>query len=108
MLREICGSSLSIIVRCRAICATGAEGDYVYISTPNMLEQRARRLQEIDVKAELEVFELGQLSFAQYLIAQGLLDSRPLFQLCLGIHWAADANTASFKAMVEALPDGCN
>ena len=33
-----------------------AEGDYVYISTPNMLEQVARRLQEIGVKPELEVF----------------------------------------------------
>jgi len=84
------------------------EGDYVYISTPNMLEQGARRLQEIGVKPELEVFELGQLSFARYLIAQGLLDSPPLFQVCLGIRWAAEANTASFKAMVDALPDGCN
>ena len=46
-----------------------AEGDYVYISTPNMLEQGARRLQEIGVKPELEVFELGHLSFAKYLLS---------------------------------------
>ena len=84
------------------------EGDYVYISTPNMLEQGARRLQEIGVKPELEVFELGQLSFAKHLIAQGLLDNPPMFQVCLGIRWAAEANTASFKAMVDALPDSCN
>jgi uncharacterized protein (DUF849 family) len=85
-----------------------SEGDYVYISTPNMLEQGARRLQEIGVKPELEVFELGQLSFAKYLIKQGFLDNPPLFQVCLGIRWAAEANTSSFKAMVDALPDGCN
>ena len=85
-----------------------AEGDYVYISSPNMLEQGARRLQEIGVKPELEVFELGQLSFAKHLIAQGLLDNPPLFQICLGIRWAAEANTSSFKAMVDALPDDCN
>jgi len=83
-------------------------GDYVYISTENMLKIGAKRLQEIGVKPELEVFELGHLSFAKYLIAQGLLDSPPLFQICLGIPWAAEANTASFKAMVDALPDGCN
>ncbi len=83
-------------------------GDYVYISTENMLKIGAKRLQEIGVKPELEVFELGHLSFAKYLIAQGLLDSPPLFQVCLGIPWAAEANTASFKAMVDALPDGCN
>ena len=85
-----------------------AEGDYVYISTPNMLEQGARRLQEIGVKPELEVFELGHLSFTKHLIAQGLLDDPPLFQICLGIRWAAEANTASFKTMVDALPEGCN
>ena len=83
-------------------------GDYVYISTENMLKIGAKRLQEIGVKPELEVFELGHLSFAKYLIAQGLLDSPPLFQICLGIPWAAEANTASFKAMVDALPNGCN
>ena len=85
-----------------------AEGNYVYISTPNMLEQGAKRLQEIGVKPELEVFELGQLSFAKYMMTQGLLDSPPLFQVCLGIRWAAEANTASFKTMVDALPDDCN
>ena len=85
-----------------------AEGDYVYISTPNMLEQGAKRLQEIGVKPELEVFELGHISFAKHLIAQGLLDGPPLFQVCLGIRWAAEANTASFKTMVDALPEGCN
>jgi uncharacterized protein (DUF849 family) len=85
-----------------------AEGDYVYISTPNMLEQGARRLQEIGVKPELEVFELGHLSFAKNLITQGLLDHPPLFQICLGIRWAAEASTASFKTMVDALPNDCN
>ena len=85
-----------------------AEGDYVYISTPNMLEQGAIRLQEIGVKPELEVFELGHISFAKHLMAQGLLDDPPLFQVCLGIRWAAEASTASFKTMVDALPEGCN
>ena len=85
-----------------------AEGDYVYISTPNMLEQGARRIQEIGVKPELEVFELGHISFSKHLMAQGLLDDTPLFQVCLGIRWAAEANTASFKTMVDALPEGCN
>ena len=85
-----------------------AEGDYVYISTPNMLEQGAIRLQEIGVKPELEVFELGHISFAKHLMAQGLLDDPPLFQVCLGIRWAAEASTASFKTMVDALPGGCN
>lgn len=83
-------------------------GDYVYISTPNMLEIGAKRLQEIGVKPELEVFEFGHLSFAKHLLAKGLLDSPPMFQVCLGIRWAAESNTATFKALVDDLPEGCN
>jgi uncharacterized protein (DUF849 family) len=83
-------------------------GDYVYISTPNMLEIGAAKLQEIGVKPELEVFELGQISFAKHLMSKGLIDDPPIFQVCLGIRWAAEANTATFKAMVDDLPDGCN
>ena len=100
LLPEICS------LDCGSFNNTG--GDYVYISTPNMLEQGAKRLQEIGVKPELEVFELGHISFTKHLIAQGLLDDPPLFQVCLGIRWAAEANTASFKTMVDALPEGCN
>jgi len=83
-------------------------GNYVYISTPDMLTLGAKRLQEIGVKPELEVFEMGHISFARHLIDEGLLDSPPLFQVCLGIRWSAEANTAAFKAMVDHLPPGCN
>ena len=83
-------------------------GNYVYISTPDMLTMGAKRLQELGVKPELEVFEMGHISFARHLIDQGLLDSPPLFQVCLGIRWSAEANTAAFKAMVDHLPSDCN
>ncbi len=83
-------------------------GNYVYVSTPDMLALGARRLQEIGVKPELEVFEMGHISFARQLLDDGLLDSPPLFQICLGVRWAAEANTAAFKAMVDQLPPGCN
>ncbi len=79
-------------------------GDYVYISTQNMLETGAARLQEIGVKPELEVFDMGHLSFAKHLLKLGLLDDPPLFQLCLGIPWAAEATPNTFKAMVDELP----
>jgi len=60
-------------------------GNYVYISTPDMLTIGAKRLQALGVKPELEVFEMGHISFARHLIDQGLLDSPPLFQVCLGL-----------------------
>ena len=83
-------------------------GNYTYISTQNMLEMGAKRLQEIGVKPELEVFEFGHLWFAKHLMELGLVDSPPLFQLCLGIKWSAEATTNAFQALVAELPEGAN
>ena len=82
--------------------------NYVYVSTQTMLETGARRLQEIGVKPELEVFDAGQIWFARHLLAEGLLDEPPLFQICLGIPWGAPATPNVFQAMVNELPEGCN
>jgi uncharacterized protein (DUF849 family) len=84
------------------------EGDYVYISTPAMLRVGAERLQAIGVKPELEVFDLGHIAFAKQMLAEGLIDAPPLFQVCLGIRWGADADTRNFLTMVDQLPPGCN
>lgn len=82
--------------------------NYVYVSTQTMLELGARRLQEIGVKPELEVFDAGHIWFAKHLIEQGLIDDPPLFQVCLGIPWGAPATPGVFQAMVNELPEGCN
>jgi uncharacterized protein (DUF849 family) len=84
------------------------EGNYVYVSTPAMLRLGAARLQSIGVKPELEVFDLGHVSFARQLQSEGLLDDPPLFQVCLGIRWGAAAVTRNFVAMVDQLPEGAN
>lgn len=84
------------------------EGNYVYVSTPGMLRLGAQRLQALGVKPELEVFDLGHVSFARQLLDEGLLDAPPLFQVCLGIRWGAAADTRNFLAMVDQLPPGAN
>lgn len=82
--------------------------NYVYVSTQTMLELGAKRLQEIGVKPELEVFDTGHIWFANHMIEKGLIDSPPLFQVCLGIPWGAPATPGVFQAMVNELPAGCN
>jgi len=82
--------------------------NYVYVSTQTMLELGAKRLQEIGVKPELEVFDAGQIWFAKHMIEKGLIDSPPLFQVCLGIPWGAPATPGVFQAMVNELPEGSN
>ncbi len=39
---------------------------------------------------------------------EGLLDDKPLFQLCLGIPWGAPADTGTMKLMADMLPSNAN
>ncbi|MDP7139004.1 MAG: 3-keto-5-aminohexanoate cleavage protein [SAR324 cluster bacterium] len=76
-----------------------------YVSTPEMLREMAKKIQTYGVKPEVEVFELGHVWFAKQLFKEGLLDAPPLFQLCMGIPWTAEANTENMLAMRNMLPE---
>ena len=84
------------------------EGSLVYVSTPDMLRLGARRIRELGVKPELEIFDTGHLSFTLQMLDEELLADPPLFQLCFGIPWAAPADVGVFKACVDMLPSGSN
>ena len=90
---------------CTLDCGTlnFGDGNTIYVSTPQQLRTGARRITELGVKAELEIFDTGHLWFAKQMIKEGLLVD-PLFQLCLGIPWGAPADTTTMKAMVDNLP----
>ncbi|MFJ4382028.1 3-keto-5-aminohexanoate cleavage protein [Streptomyces albidoflavus] len=82
------------------------DGSNLYVSTPDMLRAGARRIQELGVRPELEIFDTGQLWFAKQLLAEGLLDAPTVFQLCMGIPWGAPADPGVLQSMVNMLPDG--
>jgi len=82
-----------------------SDGNSVYVSTPQQLRAGAKRIQELGVKPELEVFDSGHLWFAKQMHSEGLIDDPPMFQICLGIPWGAPADTATMKCMADALPD---
>jgi uncharacterized protein (DUF849 family) len=92
---------------CTLDCGTlnFGDGDLIYVSTPAALRVGARRITELGVKAELEIFDTGHLWFSNQMIKEGLLKD-PIFQLCLGIPWGAPADTTTMKAMVDNLPAG--
>ena len=91
---------------CSLDCGTLNFGDSVYVSTPAYLRVMAERVKALGVKPELECFDTGHVRFAKALIDEGLIESPPLFQICLGIPWGAPADTAAMKNMVEMLPEG--
>jgi len=90
---------------CSLDCGTmNFAGDFAYINTAPFLRRMAEMVQELGVKPELEVFDLGQIRLARSLIDDGLIDAPPMFQLCLGIPWGAGADTETMTAMKQALP----
>lgn len=93
---------------CSLDCGTlnFGNGNEIYISTPPYLRKMAELTREWGVKPELEVFELGHVRFARQMIAEGLIASPPMFQICLGIPWGADHSVDTMKAMKDELPDG--
>lgn len=95
---------------CSLDCGTlnFGNGDEIYISTPPMLRKMAALTQEWGVKPELEVFDLGHIRFASAMVAEGLIDAPPMFQLCLGIPWGADQSVEIMAAMKAQLPAGAS
>jgi uncharacterized protein (DUF849 family) len=91
---------------CTLDCGTlnFGDGNFIYVSTPTQLRAGAKRIRELGVKPELEVFDTGHLWFAKRMMEEGLLEDPPMFQLCLGIPWGAPAETTVMKAMTDMLP----
>jgi uncharacterized protein (DUF849 family) len=82
------------------------EGSLVYVSTPDMLRDGAKRIQELGVRVEMEIFDTGHLWFARQLVEEGLIDAPPLFQLCMDIPYGAPADPVLLATMVNQLPEG--
>jgi 3-dehydrocarnitine:acetyl-CoA trimethylamine transferase len=83
-----------------------AGGDYVMVNTPAMLRAMARRVQELGVRPELEVFDTGHLVLVKQMIEEGLISEPALIQLCTGIPYGAPDDPGTLLAMVNQLPPG--
>jgi uncharacterized protein (DUF849 family) len=94
---------------CTLDCGTmnfAAGGDYVMANTPDMLRAMARRIKDLGVRPELEVFDTGQLVMVKDLIEEGLIDDPALVQLCMGIRYGAPDDPGTLLTLVNSLPAG--
>ena len=82
------------------------EGSNLYVSTPDMLREGAARIKELGVKPEMEIFDTGNLWFANVMVEEGLIAPPPLYQLCMGIPYGAPVDPGLLQAMVNLLPAG--
>lgn len=79
-------------------------GPHVFINYLPHVEWMAEQISAAGVKPELEVFDMGHIEKAKYLIRTGKIKSPPLFQLCTGVHWGIPATPESMIAMKGLLP----
>ena len=91
---------------CTLDCGTMnfAEADYVMTNTPGMLEAMGGMITALGVKPEIEAFDSGHLWLAKKLVADGVLDSPALLQLCMGIPWGAPDDLNTLLALVNNIP----
>lgn len=74
------------------------------INSPDMICRLAERMQERGIKPELEVFDLGMVNYAHYLIRKGLITPPYYFNIILGNIAAAQAKLLHLGLIVAELP----
>jgi uncharacterized protein (DUF849 family) len=93
---------------CTLDCGTlnFGDGQSIMVQTPTQLRQQAALIKSYGVKPEMEIFDSGNLWFANQMVKEGLIAGSPLYQLCLGIPWGAPYNTETMAYQKSQLPDG--
>lgn len=75
------------------------------INSIDMILQLADLMKNNNIKPELEVFDLGMLSFATYLERKGVLAGKKYFNFMLGSIGQMPATIGNLAQMVNALPE---
>jgi len=83
-------------------------GKFIFPNPPDLVEAFAKKMQELKVKPEIEVYETGHIASAQtHVIDKGYLDSKPQFSLVLGTAGGIPATPGNLMHMKNALPKDC-
>jgi uncharacterized protein (DUF849 family) len=76
------------------------------MNSPDMIRDLARKMRDNGIKPELEVFDVGMVNYAKFLIERGELDPPFYFNILLGNVASAQADLLHLAAILAALPDG--
>ena len=76
------------------------------MNEPAMIRALAAKMQERGIIPELEIFDMGMLDYARYLIGKGILKEPFYFNLILGSLGTLSANPFNLSTLVMTLPPG--
>lgn len=74
------------------------------INSPESITTMSEVMREAGSKPELEVFDTGDIHLAKHLLAEGVLDSPPLFQIVMGVRYAFNAAPGTLLYAQSLLP----
>lgn len=74
------------------------------MNSPQMIQSLAKKMLDNGIRPELEVFDLGMVNYAHYLIKKGLIKPPYYFNLILGNIACAQANMLSLGLLEKELP----
>jgi uncharacterized protein (DUF849 family) len=78
----------------------------IFDNSPEFLGKLAPLMQKHRVKPEIEIFDSGMLSIANYYTRKGVLDVPAHYQFVLGVIGGCPATVGDLVHLVNKLPDG--
>ena len=79
-------------------------GNEVFENLPKDIEALAKKMRDLKIKPEIEVYDLGMLEYGVSLIKSGILDEPAHFQFVLGTKYGIAATVENFAYMKSKLP----
>lgn len=75
------------------------------INSPDTIIELIKIMNEKDIKPELEVFDVGMINYAKYLIKKGLIKPPYYFNIILGNITSAQGSLAHLSLLISELPE---
>ncbi|MGE5586888.1 MAG: 3-keto-5-aminohexanoate cleavage protein [Clostridia bacterium] len=87
-------------------CGTVNFGNAVFENPPQLVEAFARRMAELGVKPELEIFDVGMIASALRLAKQGLVKEPLYFDFVMGVPGGIPGTIDNLMHLVRQIPAG--
>lgn len=75
------------------------------VNTPAVIRQLAEKMQQKQIKPEIEVFDLGMVNFLKVLQKEALVEGAVYVNILLGNMFSAQASLLELGCLMAALPD---
>lgn len=75
------------------------------VNTPEMITALLKKMNDNEIKPELEVFDIGMVNYSKYLIKKGLLKPPFYYNILCGNIFSSQAELNDIQVIVNALPE---